>query len=441
MDGYLLELFMKEYTLSLRYGGTSLPFKIPSGNLLGILAMRGAPPLSDTIELIESLLDTPTSGPPFDEIFLRGDRVTVVVSDITRYTGSQVYLPVLINRLNRAGVVDEDITIVFALGIHRQQLPQEHRMIVGDEILKQVRVRDHNAFDFRNLACLGKTDKGTNIEINRSVAQADKIILTGTIGFHYLAGFGGGRKSIVPGLASFETCRNAHLQVLNPPEIGGRHPKATTGVLEGNPFHEVMVEACEMLCPIFLFNTIMSPTKKIIEVVAGDYISAHQHGCDILSKNFSPELEEKADLVIVSCGGFPKDINFVQAHKSIDYAINALKDDGIMILLAECSDGFGNPTFLDWFKYDNLQDLENALRDNFEINGQTAYSTLTKAKKVKIILLSELADSDVRRMSMTPVKSIDQALSIAYEALGKYPSTYVIPDGGSIFPRVRRSTD
>lgn len=430
---------MKECALNLKYGKTNLSFRIPSENLLGIIAPREVPP-RDTFGLIESVLDTPTSSPPFDEIFRNDDRISLVVSDITRYTGSEIYLPILINRLNRVGVSDDHITIVFALGIHRQQLPHEQRAIVGDEVYRRVRVSDHNPYDSRNLTYLGRTDKGVRIEINRLVAEADKIILTGTIGFHYLAGFGGGRKGIMPGVASFDSCLDAHLQVLNPTEVGGRHPKAKTGVLTGNPFHEVMVQACEMLCPIFLFNTILSPTKEIVEVVAGDYVSAHQHGCGLLLENFSPELKEKADLVIVSCGGFPRDINFIQAHKSIDYAVNTLNDDGVMIVLAECLDGFGNQTFLDWFKYNDLLDFEKALRENFEINGQTAYSTLIKARKAKIVLISELASDDVKKMSMIPAESIDQGLSIAHEMLGKQPSTYVIPDGGSIFPRVMRST-
>lgn len=429
---------MKECAVTLKYGKKVLSFKIPSDNLLGIITPREIHPPTDTFGLIESVLNTPTSGLPFDDMFRRGDRITIVVSDITRYTGSQLCLPIIINRLNRIGVGDEDIKIVFALGIHRQQLPQEHRMIVGDEVYKRIKVYDHNAFDAKNLIPLGKPYKGSKrFEVNRLVAEADKVILTGTIGFHYLAGFGGGRKGIMPGVASFDSCLDLHLLALNPPEVGGRHPMVKTGALTGNPFHHVMIQACEMLCPIFLFNTILSPTKEIIEIVAGDYLSAHQQGCDFLLRNFSPELNEKADLVVVSCGGFPKDINFIQAHKSIDYAINILKDNGVMIVLAECSDGLGNPTFLDWFKYDDLMDFEGALRGNFEINGQTAYSALIKAKKVKIILLSELASEDVKRMSMIPADSIDQEVSMAYEILGETPSTYIIPDGGSVFPRVR----
>ncbi|MFH2011331.1 MAG: nickel-dependent lactate racemase [Pseudomonadota bacterium] len=427
---------MREVVINLKYGKKVLYFEIPPDNLLGIITPEEIPFPEDTFGLIESVLNTPICSPPFDDVFRKDERIAIVVSDITRYTGSEIYLPVLINRLNRIGVRDEDIDIVFALGIHRQQLPEEHRIIVGDEIYKRIKLYDHNAFNTENFTVLGNTEMGARVEINKLVTEADKVILTGTIGFHYLAGFGGGRKGIMPGVASFDSCLDLHLLAFNPPEVGGKHPMVKTALLEGNPFNHAMIQACDKLDYVFLFNTILSPTKKIIEIVAGDYLSAHQQGCDFLLKNFSPELNEKADLVIVSCGGFPKDINFIQAHKSIDYAIDILKENGVMIVLAECSNGFGNSTFLDWFKYNNLKDFERALREKFEINGQTAFSTLIKAKKVKIILISELAGEDVKKMFMTPAKSIDQAVSIAIEILGKTPSTYIIPDGGSVFPRL-----
>ena len=430
---------MNNYSTHLKYGKEVLPLVMPSDNLLDVIQPKEIHVPKHPVKLIESALDASTHGPPFDTLFKRGDKTTIVVSDITRYTGSHLYLPVMINRLNSIGVPDKDIRVVFSLGIHRRQSPQEQRMIVGDEVHGRVEVHDHNAFDEKALTRLGRTAKGTDIFINRLVAEADKVILTGAITFHYLAGFGGGRKSVLPGVSSYDNCLDAHMLVLNPPEIGGKHPKAKTGILNGNPFHDAMMQACKLLNPAFLLNTVLSTRKEIARAVAGDYRTAHLHGCDFLLENFGWELKEKADLVIVSCGGFPKDINFIQAHKSIDHAINGLRDNGVMIVLAECSDGFGNATFLDWFQYGDLKDFEEALRRGFEINGQTAYSTLIKAKTVKIILISSLMDEDVRRMSMIPAESLDQGISMAYEILGRTPSTYVIPDGGSVLPRVATS--
>ncbi|MDY6855317.1 MAG: nickel-dependent lactate racemase [Thermodesulfobacteriota bacterium] len=427
---------MKERSITLKYGKKKLSFNIHSENLLGIIKPKEVPIPEDTDRLIESALNSPFNGTPFDDFFQRGDKVAVIVSDVTRYTASHIYLPILIDRLKRAGINNDDIRVVVALGIHRQQSPNELRMIVGDEVDKKVSVHNHNAFDSKHLTYLGKTDSGIKVEINTLVAESDKILLTGSIGFHYLAGFGGGRKAILPGVASFESCVAAHLRVLNPPELGGRHPMATTAVLNGNPFHSLMIEACEMVCPKFLFNTILSPHREILKIVSGDYVSAHLQGCDFLSENFSPELEEKADLVIVSSGGFPKDLNFIQAHKSIDHSINALKENGVMIVLARCQEGFGNPTFLNWFQYNDLMNLEKALRKNFEINGQTAYATLMKAKKTRIILVCELNNKDIKRMSMIPADTIDKALSTAYDMLGDKPSTYIIPDGGFVFPKI-----
>jgi len=161
---------------------------------------------------------------------------------------------------------------------------------------------------------------------------------------------------------------------------------------------------------------------------------AFEKGCEIFMKNFSLPVTQKADLVIASCGGFPKDINFIQAHKSMDYAMNALKDGGVMILLAECSQGYGHPTFHQWFKYHDLNEFEDILKVKYEINGQTAYSTLIKAKRAKIILISSLPPQEVRQMSLIPADNMEEALSLAKQILGDNPATYVIPEAGSTLP-------
>jgi nickel-dependent lactate racemase len=198
-----------------------------------------------------------------------------------------------------------------------------------------------------------------------------------------------------------------------------------------------MMEACQGLPPVFLFNTILSPDKKIIGAISGDLTRAFEKGCKMFMKDFSVPVSEKADLVIASCGGFPKDINFIQAHKSMDYAMGALKEGGVMILLAECSNGYGHPTFHQWFKYNDLKEFEINLKANYEINGQTAYSTLIKAKEAKIILISELPPDEIRQMSMIPAENIEDALSLVRIFLGDNPTTYIIPEAGSTLPIMR----
>lgn len=361
------------------------------------------------------------------------ETVVIVTSDITRYTGSEIYLPILLERLSAAGVADDRITIVVALGIHRKQTVAEHRKIIGS-LFGRIRIVDHECDDPAKLVTVGVTSSGIGVTLNRTVAEADHLILTGTIGFHYFAGFGGGRKSILPGVASRSACMASHFSVLNPGEGSGRNSFASTGNLENNPVHAAMIEACAMVKPDFILNTVLSPQKQIIAVFAGDWQSAHEAGCRFYKDNFTFLFREPADLVVVSCGGFPKDINVIQAHKSMEYGSQALKEGGVMILLAECRDGYGNATFFNWFRFIDLESFEKRLRSHYEINGQTAYSQLQKALRFRIILVSTLPPEEVRTMRMIPAGSLDQAMSIATEMLPDDYKAYVIPEGGTVLP-------
>jgi nickel-dependent lactate racemase len=365
--------------------------------------------------------------------FTPGEKVVIITSDITRYTGSEIYLPLLVERLNHQGIPDGDIEILIALGIHRPQTPHEQEKILG-ALHGRVRVRDHDCDDSGELVSIGRTSNGIDVRINRRAVAADRLILTGVIGFHYFAGFGGGRKSILPGIASRQACLASHFAVLNPAHGSGKNQWAVTGNLENNPVHQAMTEACALAAPDLILNTVLAPDKRIIAAFAGDWREAHEAGCRYYREHFSYPLQKKADLVIVSCGGFPKDINLIQAHKSMEYAAQALKDGGVMILLAECRDGFGNATFFSWFRHKQLDAFEAALREQYEINGQTAYSLLQKARRFTIILVSEFPGQQVEQMGMQPARSLDAALHLAGRYLPHDWKGLILPEGGSVLP-------
>ena len=423
----------------LPYHRKKIEVSLSSKNLAPVIMPQKMSPMHDVSQAITIALDETRDEYCFDTFARKGDKVVIIVSDITRYSGSHLFLPLLINRMNRNGIPDHDIAIVFSLGIHRPMTVEEQKQVVGEEVAQRIRLENHDTKVQNQLVSLGKTQRRTPVVINRRVAEADKVILTGTIGYHYLAGFGGGRKSIIPGVASFEACVATHLLALKS-EGGGRHPLARTGVLHDNPMHEDMMEAARLIPPKFLFNTILSPDQGILNVAVGDWEEAFYQGCDFVDQHFKVILTERADLVVVSCGGYPKDINFIQAHKTFDYAFNALKPGGVMILIAACSEGIGNPDFLSWFRFQDPAEMEGALRKKFQINGQTAYATLLKAKKATVLLLSELPDSVVRRMCLTPVHSMEEALSSAYRIVRGNPTTYVIPYGGAVLPWVENKS-
>ena len=416
--------------MGLKYGSTTFTLDLPPERLAGVIAPSPVVVDESPAEIIEAALD---ACHPFLSSFRPGEKVVVVTSDITRYTGSEIYLPLLVDRLNRRGIPDCDIEILIALGIHRKQTEHEHQRILGP-LYGRVRVSDHDCDDRDQLTPIGTTSNGIRVSINRKAAEADHLILTGTIGFHYFAGFGGGRKSVLPGIASRQACMASHFTVLNRAAGSGKNPFAVTGNLEGNPVHHAMVEGCALAKPAFILNTVLSSDKWIIAAYAGDWREAHEAGCLFYREQFSCPLPGKCDLVVASCGGFPKDINLIQAHKSMEYAAQALKDGGVMVLLAECRDGFGNGTFFNWFRHKHLKDFEAALREQYEINGQTAYSLLQKALRFRIILVSQFPAQQVEEMGMVPSKTLDEAIGLALGMLPAEWRWYLMPEAGSVLP-------
>jgi nickel-dependent lactate racemase len=416
--------------MELKYGSTSFDLDLPPERLAGVVAPSPIVVDESPVDIIEAALDNCSH---FLSSIRPGDKVVIITSDITRYTGSEIYLPLLVERLNRLGVADGDIEILIALGIHRKQTEQEHQRILGS-LYGRIPVVDHECDNPEQLTFVGTTSSGIRVEINRKAVEAEHLILTGTIGFHYFAGFGGGRKSVLPGIASRASCMASHFSVLNPGEGSGKNPLATTGNLEGNPVHCAMVEGCAMAKPAFVVNTVLAPDKRIIAAFAGHWRDAHEAGCRFYRERFAFPVTEKVDLVVASCGGFPKDINLIQAHKAMEYAVQALRDDGVMILLAECRDGFGNGTFFSWFRHKTLEVFEAALRSHYEINGQTAYSVLQKALRFRIVLVSEFPVQQIEQMGMIPARTLDEAMECAVGMLPADWRCYLMPDAGSLLP-------
>ncbi len=418
--------------IQLKYGNTSVSCHLPGAPLLQMKPVAITQPPT---ELVHTALQNPLGTPTLTNIVKPGERVVIVTSDITRYSASEVYLPILVKEMNACGIVDDNISIVVALGIHRPQTPEEHRKILGP-LYGRIAVYDHDCDDPEQLVDLGMTDGGIPVQINRRVMEADRVIVTGTIGFHYFAGFGGGRKGLVPGVAGRQTCMASHFAVFNPPDIGGKHPAAVTGVLAGNPVHHNLLQAARRVKPDFLLNTVLGPNKEIVAVFCGELEQAHLAGCELVRSLYSVPVEAAADMAVISCGGEPKDINFIQAQKALDYGCRAVKEGGTIIFLAACRDGFGYPTFFDWFRYQDLDEFEAALRSDYQINGQTAHAVLARARRFRILLISEFSAEQTATMGMEKAADLQTALDLTLPEPGTDFTAVVIPDGGTILPLV-----
>lgn len=381
--------------------------------------------------LIRQRLARPIGSLPLRMLVRSSDSVAVSVSDVTRYSATEKFLAPLLEETDTAGIPRNRVTVFVARGTHRALSDEELRQVVGPEISSGIRVEQSDP-DGETVR-LGVTSRGTPVDISRPLMEHDRIVLTGTLTFHYFAGFGGGRKALVPGCAARATASATHYRIFRT-DGPGKHPLSRPGVLAGNPVHEDIVEAVAMAAPTFLFNTLLTPQKEIFDVVAGHWQKAHEEGCARYAKVYRVPVPKRYPLVIASAGGFPKDINFIQSHKALDNAFLTSEEGGVVILLAECRDGFGSPSFLPWFRFEDPEEMEAELRANYQIYGQTAHATLSKAKSCRVVLVSSLRPEDVRKTGMIPAASLEDALRTAEGLLGGLPPPIVIPDAGYLLP-------
>jgi nickel-dependent lactate racemase len=414
--------------IELGYGRESVSWEYDSGRFAVLSTDKAASaPLSDAE--IGNAFDTPVDSPPLDDLIATGDRVLIVASDATRATASDRIINLLVRRLIQNGSAPGDIAIIFATGIHRAVRPDEMNELLTPFIAQRIRTIDHDAYDPAQLLEIGITERGTPVTINRALKEFDKVIVTGAIGFHYFAGFSGGRKSICPGLASAETIAATHMLALDF-EKGGRRAGVGAGSLEGNSVSEECERVAAMIEPVFSINVLVDDRGRPEKVFAGHWQKAHARACAEYLGGHSMPIKEKREVVVVSCGGSPYDINMIQAHKALDMAAHACTDGGTIVLLAECGEGLGRADFLKWFESASSSALESRLQQAYEVNGQTAWALLTKSERFRIRIITKLDEDEVRRMRMTPAKTIEDALS----DLPPNTGGYIMPRGAALLP-------
>jgi nickel-dependent lactate racemase len=416
--------------IQLGYGRGTIPFEFEGGRFEVLEAeARAERPLSDAE--VGAAIDDPLDSQPLEEIISPGESVLIVVSDATRATGSAQVVNLLVRRLIALGVAPHDLRVIFATGIHRPVTREEKAELLTPFIVQRVRVLAHDAGDASQHASFGETERGTPVELNRVLFEHSHVILTGSVGFHYFAGFTGGRKSVCPGLASRRTIEATHLQALDF-ERGGRRAGVGTGRLDGNAVHEECERIAAEAAPSFLINTVTDARGQVVRVYAGDWRAAHRLACAEYADSHTVEIKERRAFVVASAGGAPSDLNLIQAHKALEMASYACADGGHIVLVAECADGLGRADFLKWFDSADSRALEARLREGYEVNGQTAWSLLTKAERFRVHLVSDLPEEDVRHMRMEPARTFEEALA----RINSDEPGYVLPRGAAFMPVV-----
>ena len=430
-------------TYHLPYGKGEQSVVLPEERVLYDLKGKAIAPVASPEDAIRAAIDNPIESDSFESIFTKGQTVAIVVSDITRLCMSDVMVKVLVEKLNGCGISDENITIIVATGTHRGQTEEEDRRIYGDDIVNRIAIIQHDCHDKGRLSYVGTTSRGNAIYINSAAVEADRLIITGAVSFHPMAGYGGGRKAVVPGIAGFDTVMRNHCHALAEHCGDGCNPNVDVSLLEGNPFHEDMKEACAFVKPDFLVNTLFTTDGDLFEVVAGHWDKAWKKGCHDLLQGGSVEIKEQADVTIASAGGYPKDLNLYQSIKAYMNAIFATKPGGIMILTLECPDIQEPAVFTDWFFRHDMLQWEKDLRQEFNMAGFVAFKgrmIISSLSRVYVVTRRENFDF-IRKSGQVPVASLEEAWALAQQELARmgkddYTIT-VIGHGSATFPIVK----
>ena len=415
--------------MKLEFGfGTGIQtVEVPEKNLMGILMSNDVPRELMNEAEVQRALENPIGAPRLREIVKPGEKIAVVTSDITRPCPSYHIMPPLLDELYAAGCKPEDITLVFALGSHRPQTEAEKQHLAGERAFHEIKCVDSDPSDCVHI---GVTDCGTPVDITRVVAEADRRICLGNIEYHYFAGYSGGAKAIMPGSSTPEAIQHNHSMMVR--------EEACAGNLEANPLRMDLEQAAAMTGVDFIVNVVLDEHKQIVRAVAGDLVKAHREGCKFLDKMYLKQIDSRADIVLVSQGGAPKDLNLYQTQKALDNAKHAVKPGGAIILIGSCKEGLGSKVFEEWlFSAPTAHSMIERIGRDFQLGGHKAAAIAMVLENAEIYLVSEMEDELVKRIFLKPAKSAQEAFDAAFARLGPEATVLAMPYGGSTLPRVK----
>jgi len=410
--------------LEFGYGTGLQTVKVPEKNLLGVLQANPMNHERTSEDAVRYALRHPIASERLANIAKPGQKVAIITSDISRPMPSWEVLPAVLDELYEAGVCREDITVVFALGSHRKHTEEEKLHLAGDRCFREVRCVDSDPDD---CVRMGITSKNTPVDITRVVAEADLRICLGNIEFHYFAGYSGGAKAIMPGVSTPEAIQCNHRMMVS--------EDACAGKLEGNPIRMDIEEAGEICGIDFIVNVILDEHKHIVYAVAGDVTEAHRVGCCYLDKMYRAHIGQRADIVLVSQGGAPKDANLYQTQKALDNAKHAVRKGGTIILIGACPEGFGSAKFEKWLvEAPTAHSMVERIGRDFQLGGHKAAAIGMVLENARIDLVSEMDDDLVRSIFMVPQPSAQVAFDQAMERYGADATVIAMPFGGATLP-------
>ena len=421
---------MKEFMLP--YGKETLKAEIEESHLAGVLLseLHSYKAPKSGSELVQEALEHPIGTPRLCDMAVGKKKIVVISSDHTRPVPSHIIMPLLLAEI-RKGNPDAEITILISTGLHRLTTKDELEAKFGSEITNKEHIVVHDCDDKDNLVYLGKLPSGGDLIINRLAAEADLLVAEGFIEPHFFAGFSGGRKSVLPGVASRATVMYNH----NSAFIADPHSR--TGVIEGNPIHNDMLYAARAARLDFIINVVIDAKHDPVFAVAGDCDLAHRAGREFLASKCQVDAVP-ADIVISTNGGYPLDQNIYQSVKGMTAAEATVKEGGVIIMLSKASDGHGGKSFHETFRDEKdlnrmMQTLLDRGPDETIIDQWQSQIFARLLLKATVIFISSCDDQLVEDMHMIPAHSVEEAMEKAKEIVKKEDYTVtVIPDGVSV---------
>lgn len=395
-------------TRTIRFGATKHRLAPRAGECVALIEPATPAPTESPRARILAALESPIGGTRLRELAKGKKTAAILIPGIDRVACAEAYVPALIAELTEGGIPAERITIHLATGTHEHKGQTDLVQLLGETTCAQVAGIAHNCRSESDFRQIGTTKRGTPVQFHRQVLEADLKVLTGRIIPHYFAGYSGGRKTLLPGVAHFRSIVANHRLTLDTER--GIHPAVACGSLEGNPVHEDMVEAADLVGGTYCLNTLMDADHRLVDAVAGPLAPAHAEGCARARRMFERTVSGPVDALVSSAGGDPYDCNFMQSLKAAFNVQELVRDGGAFLWIAACPGGI-HPGFLEWAKLESDDALETRVRESYNLTGHNSIMLRRLTRRLKVALWSQLPAETVRALGLHPVSSLEEGLA------------------------------
>lgn len=421
--------------VTLPFGTDTLNITLPKDQVFEILEPRGESAHSEK-EILVDAISNPIESPPLDKIVRKGEKSVLVVPDATRRCGAKTFLKVIINTLNERGIKDSDILILFANGSNGVQTREQHRTVVGEELLQRVPIIDHNFLDDDSMLFLGYTKAGTPVAFNKLVVKAERLIVTGGVSHHPLTGYAGGPKMLNPGCAGKETILKTHSLGINP-EAGELYSGCASGETENNPLYTDVLDSTKFVQTDFSLHVIINMQGKVVGACAGNAQESFVKAQKIADKTYRVPFDEKVDIAITSCGGAPFDDDFIKIFRSLHNGARVLNDGGRLIMFAQCPDGIGNARFKEYFSNISKEKLVSDLTRHYHQYGNTALCVQNILEKIRVTIVGNLESEAADLLGIDVTDDAQQAVTSVLTTHTSSSKIYIIPHAHFTVPQLR----